>query len=86
MCSESEFWLTFLQVVPLQNGFGCKIGSPKKIVEKHKMGPPPAANEPPKYVVLKAIGGEIGAASALAPKIGPLGLVSCFLFSILLFL
>jgi hypothetical protein len=38
------------------------------------MGPPPS-NEPPKYVILKAVGGEIGAASALAPKIGPLGLV-----------
>jgi len=38
------------------------------------MGPPPS-NEPPKYVILRAVGGEIGAASALAPKIGPLGLV-----------
>ena len=38
------------------------------------MGPPPS-NEPPKYVILKAVGGEIGAASSLAPKIGPLGLV-----------
>ena len=37
------------------------------------MGPPPS-NEPPKYVILRAVGGEIGAASALAPKIGPLGL------------
>lgn len=27
-------------------------------------------------VVLKAVGGEIGSASALAPKLGPLGLVS----------
>ena len=43
------------------------------------MGPPPS-NEPPKYVVLRAVGGEIGAASALAPKIGPLGLVSFILF------
>lgn len=38
------------------------------------MGPPPPSNEPPKYVVLRAVGGEIGAPSALAPKIGPLGL------------
>lgn len=37
------------------------------------MGPPPA-NEAPKYVVMRAVGGEIGAASSLAPKIGPLGL------------
>ena len=26
-------------------------------------------------VILKAVGGEIGSASALAPKLGPLGLV-----------
>lgn len=39
------------------------------------MGPPPAGpNDPPKYVILRAVGGEIGAASSLAPKIGPLGL------------
>ena len=31
------------------------------------MGPPPS-NEPPKYVILRAVGGEIGAASALAPS------------------
>ena len=37
------------------------------------MGPPPS-NEPPKYVIMRAVGGEIGAASSLAPKIGPLGL------------
>ena len=37
------------------------------------MGPPPAAGEE-KIVVLKAVGGEIGSASALAPKLGPLGL------------
>ena len=37
------------------------------------MGPPPPPGEE-KIVVLKAIGGEIGAASALAPKLGPLGL------------
>jgi large subunit ribosomal protein L12e len=36
------------------------------------MGPPPSTEE--KVVYLKAIGGEIGAASALAPKLGPLGL------------
>ncbi len=28
-------------------------------------------------VCLRAVGGEVGATSALAPKIGPLGLVSC---------
>ena len=39
------------------------------------MGPPPPATEE-KVVVLKAIGGEIGSASSLAPKLGPLGLVS----------
>jgi large subunit ribosomal protein L12e len=27
-----------------------------------------------KYVTLRATGGEVGASSALAPKIGPLGL------------
>ena len=27
-------------------------------------------------VIMKAVGGEIGSASALAPKLGPLGLVS----------
>mmetsp|Transcript_18402 Transcript_18402/g.54679 ORF Transcript_18402/g.54679 Transcript_18402/m.54679 type:complete len:166 (+) Transcript_18402:142-639(+) len=37
------------------------------------MGPPPS-NEPPKYVIMRTVGGEIAAASALAPKIGPLGL------------
>lgn len=37
------------------------------------MGPPPPAGEE-KIVVLKAVGGEIGSASALAPKLGPLGL------------
>ena len=36
------------------------------------MGPPPSTEE--KVVFLKAIGGEIGSASALAPKLGPLGL------------
>lgn len=29
-----------------------------------------------KLIYLKAVGGEVGASSALAPKIGPLGLVS----------
>lgn len=28
-------------------------------------------------IYLRATGGEVGASSALAPKIGPLGLVSC---------
>eukprot|EP01034_Spumella_vulgaris_P039350 gene39350-48623_t len=37
------------------------------------MGPPPAGGDE-KIVVLKAVGGEIGSASALAPKLGPLGL------------
>lgn len=37
------------------------------------MGPPPAAGEE-KVVLMKAVGGEIGSASALAPKLGPLGL------------
>mgnify|MGYP003385792288 FL=1 len=37
------------------------------------MGPPAAAGEE-KIVILKATGGEIGSASALAPKLGPLGL------------
>ena len=38
------------------------------------MGPPPSGEE--KVVVLKCVGGEIGSAAALAPKLGPLGLVS----------
>ena len=37
------------------------------------MGPPPS-NEPPKYVIMRAVGGEVGSASSLAPKIGSLGL------------
>lgn len=36
------------------------------------MAPPPTGEE--KIVMLKAVGGEIGSASALAPKLGPLGL------------
>lgn len=44
------------------------------------MGPPPPAGEE-KIVIMKAVGGEMGSASALAPKLGPLGLVSiCILF------
>lgn len=39
-----------------------------------EMGPPPPAGEE-KIVILKAVGGEIGSASSLAPKLGPLGLV-----------
>jgi ribosomal protein L11 len=31
-----------------------------------------------KIIYLRATGGEVGASSALAPKIGPLGLVSQF--------
>mmetsp|Transcript_24871 Transcript_24871/g.34124 ORF Transcript_24871/g.34124 Transcript_24871/m.34124 type:complete len:166 (+) Transcript_24871:74-571(+) len=37
------------------------------------MGPPPPPGEE-KIVVMKCVGGEIGSASALAPKLGPLGL------------
>ena len=37
------------------------------------MGPPPPPGEI-KIVVLRTTGGEIAPASALAPKIGPLGL------------
>jgi large subunit ribosomal protein L12e len=37
------------------------------------MAPPPPAGEE-KIVIMKAVGGEIGSASALAPKLGPLGL------------
>mmetsp|Transcript_2246 Transcript_2246/g.3199 ORF Transcript_2246/g.3199 Transcript_2246/m.3199 type:complete len:166 (-) Transcript_2246:33-530(-) len=36
------------------------------------MGPPPADDV--KIVIMRAIGGEVGAASTLAPKVGPLGL------------
>jgi large subunit ribosomal protein L12e len=39
------------------------------------MAPPPPPGEE-KIVILKAVGGEIGSASSLAPKLGPLGLVS----------
>lgn len=31
-------------------------------------------------MILKAVGGEIGSASALAPKLGPLGLVSPYFY------
>ncbi|CAM9360729.1 unnamed protein product [Scytosiphon promiscuus] len=37
------------------------------------MGPPPPAGEAA-YVILRAIGGEVGNTAALAPKLGPLGL------------
>eukprot|EP00636_Phaeomonas_parva_P015781 CAMPEP_0118878646 /NCGR_PEP_ID=MMETSP1163-20130328/18565_1 /TAXON_ID=124430 /ORGANISM="Phaeomonas parva, Strain CCMP2877" /LENGTH=164 /DNA_ID=CAMNT_0006814561 /DNA_START=46 /DNA_END=540 /DNA_ORIENTATION=+ len=36
------------------------------------MGGPPAGEE--KIVVMRAIGGEVGSAASLAPKLGPLGL------------
>jgi large subunit ribosomal protein L12e len=36
------------------------------------MGPPPSDDV--KIVVMRTVGGEIGSASSLAPKIGPLGL------------
>jgi hypothetical protein len=32
-------------------------------------------------VIMKAVGGEIGSASALAPKLGPLGLVSILILN-----
>merc|ERR1711910_4897 len=38
-----------------------------------KMGPKFDPNEV-KYVYLRAVGGEVGATSSLAPKVGPLGL------------
>jgi hypothetical protein len=47
---------------------------------EREMGPPPAAGEE-KIVVLKAVGGEIGSASSLAPKLGPLGLVRRLFFT-----
>ena len=41
-------------------------------------------------VIMKAVGGEMGSASALAPKLGPLGLVSvfnrCYNYCIIIFL
>merc|ERR1719215_1696369 len=37
------------------------------------MGPPPPPGEE-KVIFLRAVGGEVAAASALAPKVGPLGL------------
>jgi large subunit ribosomal protein L12e len=37
------------------------------------MAPPPATGEA-KVIVMRAVGGEAGAASSLAPKVGPLGL------------
>eukprot|EP00968_Pinguiococcus_pyrenoidosus_P003984 scaffold263_cov251-Pinguiococcus_pyrenoidosus.AAC.17 len=40
---------------------------------QRKMGPPPPAGEE-KVVIMRAIGGEVGSAASLAPKLGPLGL------------
>jgi len=37
------------------------------------MAPPPATGEA-KIIMMRAVGGEAGAASSLAPKVGPLGL------------
>ena len=37
------------------------------------MGKPPASDEV-KIVCLRAVGGEVGSAASLAPKVGPLGL------------
>ena len=49
------------------------------------MGPPPPAGEE-KIVIMKAVGGEMGSASALAPKLGPLGLVSrIFIFILIIY-
>ena len=46
------------------------------------MPPKPDPNEV-KIIFVRAVGGEVPAASALAPKIGPMGLVCCnILFSI----
>lgn len=33
-----------------------------------------------KIIYLRATGGEVGASSALAPKIGPLGLVNIWIY------
>ena len=38
------------------------------------------AKIPARTVCLRAVGGEVGATSSLAPKIGPLGLVSFVYF------
>merc|ERR1712098_102745 len=46
------------------------MGKPAK---HFKMGPKFDPNEV-KYVYLRAVGGEVGATSSLAPKVGPLGL------------
>ena len=40
------------------------------------MPPKPDPNEV-KIIFVRAVGGEVPAASALAPKIGPMGLVCC---------
>jgi len=44
-----------------------------RLVHLIKMGPKFDPNEI-KYIYLRAVGGEVGAASSLAPKVGPLGL------------
>lgn len=40
------------------------------------MAKPAAVPGEVKTIILRTVGGEIGAASSLAPKVGPLGLVS----------
>jgi hypothetical protein len=37
--------------------------------------PPPPTHQHTNTVILRAVGGEVGSASTLAPKVGPLGLV-----------
>uniref|UniRef100_A0A7S1XKH5 Ribosomal protein L11 C-terminal domain-containing protein n=1 Tax=Phaeomonas parva TaxID=124430 RepID=A0A7S1XKH5_9STRA len=46
--------------------------SRNSIAQTSIMGGPPAGEE--KIVVMRAIGGEVGSAASLAPKLGPLGL------------
>jgi hypothetical protein len=45
--------------------------------------PPKADPNEEKIVILRVVGGEVGAASSLAPKIGPLGLV--YLLNVFIF-
>lgn len=47
--------------------------SPFHLALSANMGPPPPAGEE-KVVFMKVVGGEMGSAAALAPKLGPLGL------------
>ena len=45
-----------------------------KLLPKHIVMPPKFDPTEEKYIIMRAVGGEMGAASALAPKVGPLGL------------